>query len=200
MESVFNLEHQNKNLDSKITVGIEKLSSVFRGLIWEQTKNNGLSPIQLQILIFLKYHKESFSTVSYLAKEFNLTKPTISDAIKVLEIKKIIKKSNSKSDTRSYAIQLTAVGKKMIAQAENFSQPFSKIIESIDSKDKIQFWNTITQLIYQLNTIGLINVQRMCYTCKFYEQKKGNAFCHLLKSNLNPTDIRIDCPEHQMMA
>jgi DNA-binding MarR family transcriptional regulator len=200
MESVFNLDYQNQNLDGKITVGIEKLSSVFRGLIWEETKNTGLSPIQLQILIFLKYHSENLATVSYLAKEFNVTKPTISDAIKVLEQKKIIKKTSSKNDTRSYLIQLTALGKKMVVQSENFSQPFSKIIETLNTKDKIQFWSTITQLIAQLNTIGLISVQRICYTCKFYEQKKNHSFCHLLMSDLKNIDIRIDCPEHQIVA
>ena len=84
MESIFNLENQNQNLDSKISAGIEKLSSVFRVLIWEQAKNLGLSPIQIQILIFLNYHSEHLATVSYLAKEFSLTKPTISDAIKIL--------------------------------------------------------------------------------------------------------------------
>jgi DNA-binding MarR family transcriptional regulator len=200
MESVFNLDYQNQNIDSKITVGIEKLSSVFRGLIWEETKHTGLSPIQLQILIFLKYHSENLSTVSYLAKEFSLTKPTISDAIKVLEQKKIIKKISSKNDTRSYAIQLTALGKKMVVQSENFSLPFFKMIETLDAKDKVQFWNTITKLIFQLNSIGLISVQRVCYTCKFYEQKKNQAFCHLLMSDLKNVDIRIDCPEHQIVA
>ncbi|WP_234859068.1 MarR family transcriptional regulator [Aquimarina aquimarini] len=57
-------------------------------------------------MIFCAYHKENLCTVSYLAKEFNITKPTISDAVKVLEKKEMIFKNNTSSDHRSYYISL----------------------------------------------------------------------------------------------
>lgn len=200
MESIFNLENQNQNLDSKISAGIEKLSSVFRVLIWEQAKNLGLSPIQIQILIFLNYHSEHLATVSYLAKEFSLTKPTISDAIKILELKKFIKKTSSKEDTRSYVIQLTTSGKKTVLQSEIYTVPFDKIVEKTDKADKELLWKTISELIYRLNSIGLISVQRMCFTCKHYKAKGQNHFCGLLQTQLKNADIRMDCPEHILVA
>ena len=86
--SVFNLDNQNAGLNSKIVAGLERLSQAFRTLLWEKAKEFGLSPIQIQVLIFIHYHSKEKSTVSYLAQEFNLTKPTISDAIKALEQKK----------------------------------------------------------------------------------------------------------------
>jgi DNA-binding MarR family transcriptional regulator len=200
MKSIFDLEHQNQHLDSKIIAGIEKLSSVFRVLIWEQAKHLGLSPIQIQILIFLKYHSEQLATVSYLAKEFSLTKPTISDAIKILELKKFIKKNNSKDDTRSYTIQLSASGKKIIDQSEHFTEPFQKIIGKTSKTDKESFWKVISELIYRLNDTGLIQVQRMCFTCKYYKNKDQGHFCSLLQTELKNTDIRMDCPEHILVA
>jgi DNA-binding MarR family transcriptional regulator len=195
--SVFNLINQNEILDNKITAGVEKLSSVFRILLWEQSKQNGLSPIQIQILIFIKHHNKEQCTVSYLAKEFSLTKPTISDAVKVLEQKKLTKKSSSKEDVRSYFLQLTASGIKIVKEAETYAEPFNSLIKKINTKDKELFWKTLSSLIHQLNQIDLISVQRMCFSCQHYQFKKENHFCNLLSTPLKESEIRLDCPEHQ---
>lgn len=37
--SVFNLDKQNSNLDNKIVAGLERLSQVFRILLWKKQKN-----------------------------------------------------------------------------------------------------------------------------------------------------------------
>ncbi|QYS85590.1 winged helix-turn-helix transcriptional regulator [Flavobacterium oreochromis] len=123
MKSAFNLKFQNLSIDNKIVAGLDKLATVHRYLIWEQSKKLALSPIQIQILIFIKYHNEKYSTVSYLAKEFGVTKPTISDAVKILEQKGLIKKIQDVNDSRSYSMKLTTNGVEMVLKAEDFAQP-----------------------------------------------------------------------------
>lgn len=85
--SAFDLSTQNNDFTSKIVAGLERVSEVFRLLLWQHSKVIGLSPIQIQILMFVEYHAEDLCNVSYLAKEFNVSKPTISDAVKVLKKK-----------------------------------------------------------------------------------------------------------------
>ena len=125
--SVFNLINQNSSLDNKIVAGLERLSQVFRILLWEKAKQYSLSPIQIQLLIFIQHHSVDKTTVSYLAQEFNFTKPTISDAIKVLEQKNLIRKNIDGKDTRSYTIQLTVSGKKIVSETENFANPITEV-------------------------------------------------------------------------
>ncbi len=198
MDSVFNLEFQNQHLDGKITAGLEKLSSVFRILLWEQAKQIGLSPIQIQILIFLKYHRSEFLTVSYIAKEFGLTKATISDAIRILEQKTLIIKQRTSLDNRSFSLILTSTGNAMVADTENFANQIQSIISNINQVDKEALWKTIFQLIFQLNQSDVITVQRMCFTCRHYEGKEGTHFCKLLHIPLPAVNLRIDCPEHNL--
>ena len=193
--SVFNLENQNKSLDNKIVAGLEKLSQVFRILLWEEAKIHNLSPIQIQILIFRQCHSAEKSTVSYLAQEFNVTKPTISDAVKVLEQKKLLAKIIDIADARSYTIKLTAAGKKIASATENFTAPVSAIIKTINDAEKIVLWDNISTLIAQLNKSGIISIQRTCYCCKYYSVKDKKHFCNLLNQLLHTRDIRIDCPE-----
>lgn len=195
--SLFNLENQNANLDNKIVAGLERLSQVFRILLWNKAKEHSLSPIQIQLLIFIQYHSADKTTISYLAQEFNFTKPTISDAIKVLEQKELIKKFTDSNDTRSYTIQLTASGKKIVAETENFANPLTTIIAKASEADKLILWQNVSNLIIQLNKLEVISVQRTCYNCKHYSIKNKTHFCSLLNQKLETQDIRIDCGEFE---
>lgn len=197
--SVFNLKQQNTNLDSKIVAGLERLSQVFRVLLWEKAKQHSLSPIQIQLLIFIKHHSADKSTISYLAQEFTVTKPTISDAIKVLEQKKMIKKLADKMDTRSYIIQLTAAGKGIVSDTEHFVNPVTEIIADFNQPEKLVLWQNITNLIIQLHQSGAINVQRTCHYCKHFSSTNKAPYCKLLEQKLLPQDIRIDCAEFEVV-
>ena len=195
--SVFNLNNQNNNLESKIIAGLERLSQVFRILLWEKAKKHSLSPIQIQLMIFIQHHSQDISTISYLAQEFNFTKPTISDAIKVLEQKQLIKKITDSTDTRSYTIQLTAKGKKIVSETETFANPLKEIIKKTTPADKLVLWDNITNLITQLNKLEVITIQRTCFNCRHYSIKDKTHFCNLLDQKLQTQDIRIDCEEFE---
>jgi DNA-binding MarR family transcriptional regulator len=198
MRSIFNLDNQNSNLDSKIVAGLDRISQVFKTLLWEKSKIYNLSPIQIQLLIFITYHSEEKTTVSHLSQEFNLSKPTISDTIKTLEQKLLIKKIIDKKDTRSYRIELTETGKNIVLETENFVNPLTEIITNSKQKDKLVLWENITNIIQQLNELKIISVQRTCFKCKFYSKNNNKSFCNLLNQNLKTEDIRIDCEEFEI--
>nr|WP_298794377.1 helix-turn-helix domain-containing protein [uncultured Allomuricauda sp.] len=195
--SVFDPEQQQADLSSKIIAGLERISQAFKVLLWEKAKLLGLSPMQIQILIFVAYHKSEFNNVSFLAQEFNVTKPTISDAIRVLVKKELVIKDYSSADNRSYSILLSGEGKKIVADTEHFANPLAEQLEFINVSEKENLFKTLSKLIYQLNQIGVLTVQRTCFACKFYQKTTNTHFCNLLEKQLKHTDIRLDCVEFE---
>ncbi|MDO5981532.1 MarR family winged helix-turn-helix transcriptional regulator [Flavivirga spongiicola] len=196
-KSVFNIEFQQKSITSKIVVGLERISEVFKSLLWEHAKVIGLSPIQIQILIFIAYHKSELCNVSHLAKEFNITKPTVSDAIRMLDKKKYITKDYSLSDSRSYSILLSDLGKKMVSETENFANPIEKQLKNIETADLENVFETLSKLIHQLNNNRILTVQRTCFSCNFYDKSENRNYCNLMEKELLTPDIRLDCPEYE---
>ncbi|WP_445733885.1 MarR family winged helix-turn-helix transcriptional regulator [Mariniflexile sp.] len=194
---LFDPNNQETDLSNKIVAGLERISEAFKVLLWEKAKVLGLSPIQIQILIFIAYHKIGFCNVTHLAKEFNLTKPTISDAVRVLINKGFIEKTVSTSDSRSYAIQLTNEGKHIVSETENFALPIKTQLKKTDESDLNTLFKTISNLIYQLNKIGVLTVQRTCYACKFHQKNQDKDYCNLLEKELLNSEIRIDCAEFE---
>lgn len=195
--SIFNPDNQHRNLSSKIVAGLERISESFKVLLWEKAKVFGISPIQIQILIFIAYHKTSFCNVSNLAKEFNLTKATISDAVKVMSRKELITKDYNSKDTRSYNILLSEEGKRIVNETENFANPIKDQLGEISESDLKNLFETLSKLIHQLNQNGILTVQRTCYAFNFYRKNKNTDYCNLLNKELLNSDIRLDCPEFE---
>jgi DNA-binding MarR family transcriptional regulator len=166
-------------------------------LLWQESKGHALTPIQIQVLIFLNFHSREKCKVSYLAKEFNMAKATISETIKILELKKLITKEFIPSDTRSYIILLTNKGKDIAEKTSFFSTEIFKPIDQLNPDDKEIMLLSLLDIIRHLNRRGVITIQRMCLTCKYYQSSDNEThFCHLLNQKLNVSDLRIDCPEH----
>ena|SRR5690554_5715334 len=195
--SDFNPDYQNLNTQSKIVIALERISQAFRVLLWDQSKELSLSPIQVQILIFLLYHNPEKRKVSYLAKEFNITKASVSDTIKTLEQKQLIAKETHPNDSRSYTISLTEKGKQLAEQTSVFAQHIREPINNLEPGIQENLLESLLGVIRHLNQKGIISVQRMCQNCHFYSHQNNTHFCKLLNQNLQTPQLRIDCAEHQ---
>jgi DNA-binding MarR family transcriptional regulator len=197
-KSDFNLAYQNKSIESKIVASLERIAQAFRVLLWQESKDFSLTPIQVQVLIFLLYHSKEKCNVSYLAAEFNMTKATISETIKTLELKKLITKEFDTQDTRSFSIQLTDNGKYIAGKTSMFSKEIFKPVDQLHKDDKEALLMSLLNIIRHLNQSEIITIQRMCMTCTYYKSSANGQkhFCSLLNQNLHTSDLRIDCPEH----
>lgn len=201
-KSPFDLKYQNENIDSRIIAAMERISQAYRVLLWNESKELSLSPIQIQILIFLLFHSTEKRKVSYLADEFNMTKATISDSIKVLEQKKFIRKEYEAHDTRSYTIHLTTKGLEIAKRISNFANEIQEPITRLNQDDKENLLISLMGIIQHLNKTGVITIQRMCKTCVHFSKGSGKPqhFCNLLNQKLFDVDLRIDCPEHVLVT
>jgi DNA-binding MarR family transcriptional regulator len=198
--SVFDISGQGQQTESKIVVALERISQAFRVLLWEESKEFSLSPIQIQILIFLHFHSEEKRKVGYLAKEFNLTKPTISDSVKLLELKKFVLKTVSGTDGRSYTLQLTPEGEKIVQKTMSFASAIEQPVQHLSAQQKEALLSGLLQVIHQLQQAGIISLQRMCFSCRHYGRQEGGHYCHLMEKPLKDAELRIDCPEHEVAA
>jgi len=199
-KSSFHLTEQNQKIESRIVVALERISEAFRVLLWNESKQNSLSPIQIQILIFISFHSVEKCKVGYLANEFNMTKATISDSVKVLLSKGLVTKEIDPIDTRSYTLSLTDEGKKIAKKASFFASSIEQPIEKLTEEQKIIMLNGLLKLIYDLNKSGIITIQRMCFNCSYYKIEKGLHYCNLLNTKLAESEIRVDCPEHKTIT
>lgn len=197
MDSSFDVHKQRESNDHKIVIALERIAEAFRVLLWEETKKTGLSPTQLQLLIYLLHHPDHTTIPSYLATEFNMTKATITDSLRMLLKKDLIEKFPDPNDARSYSIKLTKEGKSISTNATQFSNKLFASINGLPKTTKDQLLEGLLHTIDQLNERSVISLQRMCKHCRFLENKDNGHYCGFLEQPLGPTELRIDCPEFE---
>jgi len=205
MPSLFDVEKQHQDVDSKITAALERLAQAFRVLLWEQNKNHNLSPIQIQLLVYLLFHASDKSTLGQLAREFTLTPATVSEAITSLEKKALVRREWSEADRRVASVLLTAEGRKTARKLSTWANVIQENIAEFDPAEKVVVMKFLMQLIESLQQAGVITIARMCITCKFFQPHAhpyaaAPHHCKLLGKPLAETELRLDCPEHEMMS
>lgn len=186
----------DQQLSERILIGLERLSEVFKSMLWEKAKVHGISPIQIQILLFVANHRQSLCNVSYLAKELNITKATVSDAVRILLKKAFVQKDVSETDKRRYNLILTETGQQLVRTLTEYSEPLIKELDHLPLTDQQHLYQTLLQLIHQLNQQGVIQVQRSCFNCAHYQgDQKGDHYCQYLQEALSPPQVQLDCPD-----
>lgn len=188
------------NIEEKIAFGFEKLARANRVLLWEMAKQEKLSPIQIQFITFISSHPEGFCTVSNLAKEFDLSEATVSEAMKSLQNKGFISKKRKKDDGRVYILRLTEAGKKLSNKISDWSDVLIEHIGKLpfDKKEKIMLY--LMELLESLQKAGIINVAKMCLTCANFKRDAhpGSTkphHCKLMDLSMANSELTIDCKE-----
>lgn len=200
MASIFNLEHQHGDALSKLVASLERLTQAFRVLLWEAAKAHGLSPVQVQILIHLRYHGEAERRVNRLAERFDLTPATVSDAVTTLKSKGLLDKDPCPADRRATRLVLTSKGKTLVSELEGWAEPLRTHLTAFSRGEQTELLTLLMRLIASLQREGVISVARMCLSCRFYSAEYPSGaphYCQLLDIPLSDAELRIDCPEHE---
>lgn len=208
-KSSFDPHFQTENIDSRIIAAMERLSQAFQLLLREQAKINAqrvpLSSIQIQILVFLLFRSAGSIRVSDLAREFSLTAASVSDSVRVLEVKGLVEKKRSSRDARVQFLHLTPEGIQLTKELSGWANVLREHLSEHTHAQKTFVMQFLFDLIERLQKAGIVTPNRMCATCRFfardrYDDPETPHHCNLLRKPLRNDELRFDCPEHELMA
>lgn len=197
-----NVTIQKENLDGRIVAGLDKLSVASRVLLWDVAKEKSLSPIQIQFILYLSNHPRECRRVTQLAKEFCLTKATVSSAVKSLIKKGLISRKPCKEDRRAHSLELTHSGRTVSKKMLNWQAAIGNKIRNFPQGTKETVMLFLMELIRSLQTAGVVKVARMCILCENFRRDAhpGSVkrhHCVLTDTPLSVSDLNIDCSTHQ---
>jgi DNA-binding MarR family transcriptional regulator len=198
MESpnIFDPDFQQQSVESKLAISLERIAEAFRVLLWQESKANRLTPLQVQLLIHCAHHSVQQNKVSSLTRAFNMTKGTVSEAVKTLVEKGYLQRESDPADGRAVAFWPTAAGAALAQQVARFAGPLHGALSELTAHQQGVLLESLLELIAKLQRAGIISLNRMCFSCRYYEKKADGHYCHLLQAQLSDAELRIDCPEH----
>jgi DNA-binding MarR family transcriptional regulator len=190
-------------VDPKLVAAIDRLGQALRSQMGHVARANGLTATQLQLLVRLRVDPPERRRTGALAAELDVTLPTVSDSISTLVRKGLVDRGPEPSDGRGVRIVLTERGRAVADAADAWQVRAQQLLVSVSERDKQRALGFLTGLIAELHREGLVSVARMCVTCRFFRQDSVGPDLHrcvLLGLTLGPSDLRVDCPEHDGLA
>jgi len=140
---------RKQDLTGQIVNGLEQIGRGIDNLLWQQALEHELSPLQIRILLHIQQQQEP-TGVSAIAKAFNLSKATVSVALKPMEQKKLLHKRKSDTDSRNLHLQLTDWGSQIAHVAGFYLEPIRKIIAHMPVVEKEMMLNNISGILSRL--------------------------------------------------
>lgn len=202
---MFEPSSQHGDVDKKIVASLERLSQALRVLLREEAQERGLSPIQAQFLVYLLFRGPELRRVGRLAGEFDLTRATVSDAVGSLEKKGLVERDPWPDDKRVATLRLTPAGEEAAKGIATWANAVEGGLTASSPEEKEVVMRFLMGLIASLQRASVVTVARMCVNCRFFRPDvhlgEGSPHhCALLDLPLARSDLRVDCPEHELAA
>ncbi len=160
---------------------------------------NDLSSTQLRVLSWLYVGPPPAARSTTLARELNVSDPTVSDAVGTLIRKGLITRRRDPSDRRSHELILTAAGRKVAASVHRWTAPAEMATSKLDRAESEQLLDSLIVVIGQLHDAGLLPVSRACSTCTHLGVEMGQPRsyrCLFYDTPMAVSDLRVDCADH----
>ncbi|WP_439657612.1 MarR family winged helix-turn-helix transcriptional regulator [Lentzea sp. HUAS TT2] len=188
-------------LDRRLADALERLGHGMRSLAQRTAREHGLSPLQQQTVLALAQHPQTRHEVAALAAEFDVTTPTMSDAVAALERKQLVTRSPG-TDGRRRVLSLTDAGAAVARGLSSWDDPLTAALAGIPEADRAITLHTLLRVIEDLHRTEVVSVTHMCTTCRFFGRDEHPDpavphHCHLLRMPLPLAELRTDCPEHE---
>jgi len=191
---------RHPSLDAKIVAALDWAGEALGVLARRAAAAHGLSVTQMRVLARLYAGPPPEALTSELARELDVSGPTVSDALTALRRKGLVKRSADPADRRRQVLRLTASGRSAGLAVSRWTAPAEVATSDIPQADGEALLSTLLDVLARMEAAGLISVTRACTTCAHFSRDKATGrpvlHCGYFGSTLRPSDLRVDCAQH----
>ncbi|WP_165305103.1 MarR family winged helix-turn-helix transcriptional regulator [Pedobacter sp. SYP-B3415] len=181
--------------DEKILAVLERIGQVLKTSAWKTGRPLLLNPAQTQLLVFLSNKSTAHHQVTGLARQFQVSKASMSDTLRALEQRQLLCRMPGNRPGQKI-VGLTEFGRQTAQKVIRYTEPLLSALKMLQNEERGLLYQTLSDLVSALHRSGFIPQQRMCQTCLHYRQPGSARYCSLLDQVLGPESLQIDCPEH----
>ncbi|MFI2378260.1 MarR family winged helix-turn-helix transcriptional regulator [Streptomyces sp. NPDC018964] len=184
----------------QLMVGITRLGQALRISSYRNAGPYRLSPLQADIIVLLAGDPRP-RRLSDVALALASTPPTISDAVKALTAKGLVKRRRDASDARAVSLTLTRAGEVEAERLAELPAEFAEAMSSLTPEDLAAMLRGMSAMIRSLQDQRAIPVTRMCLTCAYFrpEAHPGSDrphHCAFVDNAFGDGELRLECPDH----
>jgi len=188
-------------LPDRLVTGLSKVGLAMKSRTWRRQGRQGVGPLQVQVLTFLRSRRNQAATVSTIARELSVKLPTASEVIRTLEQKRLVRRLRREADNRIVMVHLTAKGAKAGRVVSGWPEILAAATQQLSTQEQVGLLTALVKLIHALQLQGEIPVARMCVSCEHFRphaHPDGDQphHCEFFNTPFGDRALRLDCPEY----
>lgn len=175
---------------------LERLAALLRSENRNSLIEHGLQPIQFEALHYFSICNRYSDTLMAVTEYLGQTKGTVSQTLKVLERKDLIKKEVDSEDKRVTRLSVTKTGKALISQM--IPAPLlESAVKSLPDREISKIDSGLTALLSALQKANQSKTFGLCETCRHNQKSASNKYwCGLTQESLTIAETHLICREH----
>lgn len=195
------LKIDQNGLPDRLVTGLSKIGLAMKSRPWRRQGQQGVGPLQVQVLTFLRSRPNQVATVSTIARELSVKLPTASEVIRTLEQKRLVRRRRTEVDNRVVTVHLTAKGAKAGQVANGWPEILAAATEHLSQQEQVALLTILVKLIRALQVQGEIPVARMCVSCDHFRphahaDAEQPHHCQFVNAAFGQQSLRLDCPDY----
>ena len=197
---IYDPEHRKDNRSARISMALFRISQAIKKVTQLESDVFGLSPVQIQALLFSYYTRSDVATVGNFANVIGTTHVTAVKIMNGLVRKGLVIKSQNREDRRVTLLSLTSQGKDIVLKLENWGHSLEDALHSISDDVLVNFELGLGSVISAMEKRGHLVVSEPCLGCVHFHPNTGDAttphYCKLIQKYLSHEASLKECPEH----
>ncbi|GIP58535.1 MarR family transcriptional regulator [Paenibacillus sp. FSL W8-0186] len=197
---IFDPQHRKDNRSARVSMALFRMSQAIKKVTQAESDALGLSPVQIQALLFAAYTRNDVATVGNFADAIGTTHVTAVKIINGLLRKGLVTKAQKPEDRRVTLLLLTAEGKVIISQLNHWGHSLEEAVGSISDEALADFELGLGAIISAMQQRGQLVVAEPCLGCVHFHPNVGDAaaphYCGLIQKYLTHEASLQECPEH----
>jgi len=178
---------------------LDRVGDALHVLARRVAEQHDLSSTQMRVLVWLYLGPPPPARSTALARELNVSDPTVSDAVSALLRKNLVMRRRDPLDGRSQQLVLTPSGRRIAAAAWRWTAQAEVAASRLDRADAEALLDGLVKLIAKLGDAELIPVSRACSTCaqlEILDVRQRKYWCTFYDTALPVDELRVDCVDH----
>ncbi len=184
---------------TQVHIVLERLCNLLRVEARAQGATQGLLPVQLEVLHYLLQCNRYSDSVQSVAEFLGQTKGTVSQTLKILENRGLVRKLPDTTDRRVVHLKVTPAGRRLVSKVV----PAGFIGEALGllpERDADRLARGLAGLLRAAQQANRAKTFAACKSCRFNQVVNGTFRCGLTGEALSAADTELICREHEYPA
>uniref|UniRef100_A0A7C2WHK8 MarR family transcriptional regulator n=1 Tax=Thermorudis sp. TaxID=1969470 RepID=A0A7C2WHK8_9BACT len=198
--TIYDPLYRRESRAARVGMALLRLSQAVKALTAAEVAGTGLTPVQAQALLFVRYTKPFLASVGRLAEALGVTHVTAIGVLDGLVRHGLVQKAPSPFDRRVTLLRLTPAGEDVCQRLSRFGHTLEEALAQLDELELEALERSLGAVVWSLREAGVLQVAEPCRGCIHFQENAVPGSpephrCSLIQRYLSEADARLACPD-----